>query len=242
MAYLIAKKNNMKIVETNASDKRKREDLLSFERQFKTRQLKRTLFLFDEIDGMGKKQQKHFLEIIKTSSNAIIITANDNMKVDLELKKQCKFLEVKITQMNLKQIVDRIKYIAKEEGIEKPMFDKISFDIRSSINGAFDGSQGYKKEPNNFVKTDNIFKHGLPHKLRSHLGKDETASWLLGNITTYYNGLDVYNAIKTLEVFVETQNEELLSCFPRAKRGKAQYPQYLRKRLKFHAKHNGLLH
>lgn len=238
MAYLIAGKLGLTVLESNASDERRKDDLKNFEKQMSVNQLVPTLFLLDEIDGMEKRRQKQLADIIKKANSPIVLTANDKMKIDLSLKKNCKFVEMKLASQNLRAIVDRIKDIAKKEGIEEKDIDfkKINLDIRSSINGALEKSQGYETEKNNFEKIDAIFKESIPDTLLSHTNKDVTIPWILDNIFNYYNGIEIHRALQTLMVFGETRNINVLSCFPKSTKGIAMYPRYLRKRSKFYAK------
>ena len=226
----------MKLIETNASDKRRKEHLSSFKRLLQTKSLVRTLYLFDEIDGMQKNNQEKLSRILKNSFSSVIMTANEGFKIDLSLKKVCRPIDVKINQKHLRQIVDRMKKIAKEEKVQNPNFDKITFDIRSSINGVCENSEGYKEEKNSFEKIKEIIKEGKVEKIKSINGHDETVPWILDNIPNFYKGIDIYKAIKTIEIYMTTRNDKILSCLPPSDRGKAEYPEYLRKRSN-HAKH-----
>jgi len=233
MAYLVAKELGMRIEETNSSDKRKSEDLSEFERKFKTRSIVPTLFLFDEIDGMSKKGQRRLSETIKKAIKPVIITANDNMKVSLSLKKYCKLVELKLTSMHLQSVIDRIKEIAKKEDIKDVNYEKVCLDVRSSIRCVLEKSQGYKKEENNFEKTKELFIEKKIERNKSSNGNDVTIPWVLDNIYNFYYGLDIYKAVRILGISAELGDINLLSNLPNTDKGRPKYPYYLRKRSKY---------
>lgn len=230
-AYLVAKKLGYEVSETNASDNRKKEDLEKFKRTLKQNTLVPTVFLFDEIDGMEQKNQKVLAEIIKASLNPVVLIANDLVKVALEIRKNCKVIEVKIDEKTyIRQIIDRMKYIAKQEGLKQVKYNRATTDIRASVN-SLQGSQGYTPEENSFVKTERIFK-----EQRVDGADIDSLVWILDNIPNFYRGLDIFMSIKILGIATETNNFELLSCLPKGD-GKVKYPYYLRKRSK-NGQHN----
>ncbi len=243
MAYLIAKELGMEVLETNASDERKKEDLKTFGRYFKMRAIVKTLFLFDEVDGMYKSNQKQLAELLKKSNKPIILTANDKMKVDYSLRKHCRFVEVKVTNTHLQSILDRIKHIANKEGIKDVRYKKIkNLDIRSSIKCALENSRGYEEEENNFEKITNIFIENKIENIKSVTPphSDTTIPWVLDNIPNFYHGLDVYKSITMLSIVANIGDDRLLDCLPISYKGKAKYPYYLRKRSKYaNKKYNG---
>ncbi len=228
--YLVAKKLGYRVIETNASDKRTKEDLQDLEKSLVGKSLEKVVFLIEEIDGM-QKDQKYLVDIIKKSNHPVVLTANDTMKVSLKLKKNCKLVLVTITNRYLQAICDRMKYIGEQEGL-KPNFLGVSFDIRGSINTVFEGSQGYDVESSDWDKISNIFKTKKIERIKNNRGKDTTLYWVLDNIPNFYFGLDVYKAIKILEIVTKTGNIDLLKCLPTTNKGTVKYPYFLRKRSK----------
>lgn len=217
-AYLIAKKLNYNLVETNASDERKKEELKDLESRLRMKTFRKTIILLDEVDGV--KNQDYLTEIIKKSQHPIILTANEKYKLSPKLKKICKLIDVGIKPSQLGLVVKRIKQIAEKEG-KQITYKGITTDIRASILSSFEGSQGYQSEKNNFEKVNNVFKRG---KI-----EDIPAIWLIDNIHNFYFGKDLYEALNVLKIYVTTGEKQILSCLPRARKGSPTYPYYYRK-------------
>jgi DNA polymerase III delta prime subunit len=231
MAYLIAKKLNLTVHETNASDQRRTEDLRELEKNMTRKGFEKSLFLIDEIDGMQTETifQEKIEKMVKNSVHPVVLTANDNMKISLPLKRHCKLVEIKITPFYLQRICDRIKYIAEKEGL-KPNFRKVSLDIRSCLNTVFENSDIYEEEKNSFEKITLIFKENKIEPILDLKKNDKTFYWVLDNIPNFYFGLDVYRAMKTLEIASQSGDINLLECLPTSKKGSAKYPYFLRRR------------
>ena len=216
--YLVAKKLGYSVTESNASDQRKTVELKELKRMVGMTPLFKTLYLLDEVDGVENKNL--LLEVIKASRNPIVMTANDSNKLSLAFKKQCKVIEVELKKQYLYDIVKRMKEIAEKEKLNVT-YDRVTTDIRSSINATFYDASKYTPEPNHFEKVNKVFKEGSV--------EDIPLIWLVDNVTNFYYGTDVYVVMKTLALVAETGDTSLLSLLPRARKGSPRFPYYLRR-------------
>jgi DNA polymerase III delta prime subunit len=218
--YLVASQLGYEVDESNASDQRKTIDLKNLKTKLLAHSFVPTVYLLDEIDGIEKTSQNFLSEVIKASKHPVVMTANDLQKITPTLKKVCKVIEVEIKQQDLGSIVKRMKEIAKREGVEVT-FEKVTTDIRSSINCTFEGSQKYTPEENNFEKVKEIFKKGKPEKI--------SLIWLIDNAHNFYYGKELYDVIKILSIVAETNNTKILELLPRATKGTPTFPYYFRR-------------
>ena len=145
LAHILADKNDLELVETNASDVRTKNALKeNLEQAVKQRSFfgKGKLILIDEIDGMSRSDRggrKIIKEIIKESRFPVILTANDayanGMRAIRNLSKT-----VKLGKVHTNSIAAHLKRICSEEGIEydktaiKSLASKASGDMRAAIN------------------------------------------------------------------------------------------------------------
>jgi len=218
--YIVAEELGYEVDESNASVDRTAEHIENLKSRFQTKPLFPTLFFLDEADSMDYKTQLKLTDAIETTTQPIVLAVNEIYKVAEELRKLCKPIEVKISNKHLPFIVNRMKEIAKKEGRDVT-YEGVTIDIRSSINQVFYGSYGYEPEISDFEKVSNVFKKGEIN--------DVPLIWLLDNVDNYYSGFEIYEVIRILSLVDKTGDRDLLSCLPKAKFGKAEYPYYLRK-------------
>jgi len=214
-AYAYANDMEYSLIETNASEERRKDKLNELEVKLRTNTFFPTLFLIDEIDSM--KEQKTLASILKKVNHPVILTANDKQKLDKTLKKVCKVIELKKPPYGL--ITNRIKHIAKIENLK---FDLtlIGPDIRSTLNKVFNDSDGYNSEVNDFEKVDRIFRH------KQFFSIDPI--WLIDNVSNYYYGKNLLDAIETIKMYKNYKNVEILKNLPVAYSGRPQFPRFLR--------------
>jgi len=216
-AYIIAKKLDYIVVESNMSDARIASDLDRLGASLRTNKLVPTLFLLDEVDGV--KNQKKLCDIIKSSKHPIILTANDKYKLGSELKRYCKLIELKPPQLG--EVARLIRYIADSENIKDVSFDNISRDIRASINASFYNGDLEETEPNDFECTVDAFKENKVSSI--------DPIWLVDNVHMFYHGMDVYNNLKKLRYMIETNDPVFIRTLSKSNRGKPRYPNFARK-------------
>ena len=214
---MLAESKQYFVQETNASDERKKIDLKELSSRLQSNSFHKTIYLLDEVDGM--KNQTFLAQILKKSKKPVVMTANNKQALSKELLKTCKLIEFK--KPVLANVVKRIKYIAEKEKL-KPDYTKITTDIRASINDAFNYGDTYKEDKNEFDKVSDIFKG---HKLH-----DINPFWLIDNVTNYYHGKDIIDALETIKVYEIVKKKEVLSCLPTSSYGRAKYPNYFRRR------------
>ena len=218
---MIAEGMGYSVQETNASDERKKLELKELEKRLISNSFIKTLYLLDEVDGL--KNQAYLAQILKKATKPVVLTANYKYELSKDLTKVCKVIEFK--KPALANVVKRIRHIAEKERLY-PDYSRITTDIRSSINNAFNKGNNYKEEKNEFEKVDDIFKGNQLH--------DINPMWLMDNVTNYYNGRNIIEAIQTIKAYEMFKKKEILSCLPISAYGRAKYPNYFRRKYNGH--------
>jgi len=144
MAHAIANQYNFELIEINASDYRRREDIKNIVESAASRGFsgKRVLILIDEVDGFTTLESSGIYElekILKNPPNPIILTCNDPFeKSVLRLKPYCEVIEFKrLTATDLyyfgKKILEK-EGVKFEEDALKLLATKEEGDVRSFLN------------------------------------------------------------------------------------------------------------
>lgn len=213
--YVIANELGYDVIESNASDERKKADFEELEIALRSRLLTKSIFLLDEIDGV--KDQLHLATILKKAKNPVVLTANDKRKIAKEMTKVCKLIE--FDKPKLQEVANRIKYIADSEGLKDINYNLITTDFRESIHRVFYNSTKYIINKNEFEKVDDIFKHKAVH--------DIEIIWLLDNVCNFYCGRDLLEAIEVIKNYKRLKNPDVLLSLPKGT-GRAKFPGFLR--------------
>jgi len=215
--YVIAKENSMKVIEVNASDEREKRDLEDILIRAKTRSFKPLLFLLDEVDGV---QNWSLIEnIIKTNLHPVVLVANQIWVIPEKIQKLCKIIKFK--DLYLADVVSRVRKVAEVEG-QKPDYSKITSDVRSSLLGAFYGSEKYEIE-DNFKKIYGVLRYGKIEDVNEH-----DYLWLMDNFHIFYSGRDLFEACQLLALASRLGRKIVLKLLPKG-RGRVRYPYYLRR-------------
>jgi len=144
--YALAKDFDFDLLETNASDTRKKdfvEKLLGAASQSSTLSGRKRIILIDEADGLQGNADRGgasaILKVLKGACVPVILTASDAYARSLQLiRKECTI--VKFKEVNYHDIALRLLFIAKEEGVaaEQEAVEELardsSGDVRSCIN------------------------------------------------------------------------------------------------------------
>ncbi len=139
LAYFIAKKFNWQVLELNSSDVRTKDAVLRSLREASVSSSffgSKRLILIDEVDSLGKADKgglQAVNEIIKSSLNPVILTANDIFasKSVSQLRFSCKALEFK--KINYLSIAKRLREILSFEKI--PFEDDAVVELAKNSNG-----------------------------------------------------------------------------------------------------------
>lgn len=207
-AYLVANFLGYTVKEYNASDERKKSDLQEIKRVVSTKPFSKILVLLDECDGI--ENQNELSSIIKKSKVPIIATANDKYKIR-ELSKVCTLIE--FDTPSLQSIAKHIRNLDPNANI------KLDTDIRSSLNRTFNGGEKYERKDSDFDKVVDIF--------RNQKKVDIDPVWLMDNVSEFFFGSNVIEAIETIKIYERTKNPNVL-IFPDSFSGKPKYPNYWR--------------
>ncbi|MCE4613609.1 MAG: replication factor C large subunit [Desulfurococcales archaeon] len=151
----IASEYDLQLIELNASDYRKAEDV---RRVVGAAAKKRPLFkrgiviLLDEIDGIAPKEDAGgltaLMEIIPETENPIVMTANDPWKEQLRPLRNLVEM-VQFNSLSLTHIVSLLQRICDAEGLEcerealRFIAEKSMGDLRSAINDLQALAEGY---------------------------------------------------------------------------------------------------
>ena len=151
----IANEYNFQLIELNASDYRRAEDV---RRVVGAASKKRPLFkrgiiiLLDEIDGIAPKEDAGgltaLMEIIPETENPIVMTANDPWKEQLRPLRNLVEM-VQFSSLSLTHIVSLLQRICDAEGLEcerealRFIAEKSMGDLRSAINDLQALAEGY---------------------------------------------------------------------------------------------------
>jgi len=215
--YAIASDLGYSVVEVNASDERRKNELESLLGRVKMKGFRKWLLLMDEVDGIrnwGLVQR-----ILTEAAHPVVMVANDEYKVLKKVKDMS--VKVRFYRPNLSEVVKRVKHIAKSEGLDVKYGD-ISGDVRSSINAVMYGGARYEIE-NHFDMVNLALSSGIVGDL-----SDDDLVWLLDNLHQFYRGRDLYEATQLLALAARTRLSAL-SLLPRG-RGKPLYPYFLRRK------------
>ena len=224
--YAVAEKLGFKVVETNASDERKAEQLKDMLRRVKMRGFgTRLVYLFDEVDGAGVNGRL-LAKIAKESLHSVVFAANQLHKVPKELRERCE--KIRFYRPSLTSIVRHVKEIAQKEGV-KARFDQVSEDVRASINAVLFGGEKYS-ETSLFDVVTRLLR-GKPVDLENLSFEDRRwlTVWIMDNLPRFYDGAELYRAYQLLCLVDLTGDLRLCLNFWPGRRTKAIYPFYLRR-------------
>jgi len=219
--YAIANDLGYKVQETNASDKRRAEDMERVIRQVASNTFVPTIFLLDEIDGA--ESFSSIEKCVNNARNPLVLICNNFYKVQKKAKKLtqiCQIIQFKHPWIS--QISKLIERIEKKTG-RKADYTNISNDVRNSILCAFYGGQKNQVE-DDFKTIANFFQKGEIDKL-----KDKHLLWLLDNGHENFKGRKLYSFYQVLAVVSATGRLRPLKQFG-GSRGNVQYPRYLKRK------------
>ncbi|MEM3491252.1 MAG: replication factor C large subunit, partial [Fervidicoccaceae archaeon] len=148
---------NAEIVETNASDFRRKEDI---ERRIKpaatkmTLSGKRRIILIDEVDGLSGTADKggieSLLELISITKHPIIMTANNPFHPDLRPIRDAS-TTIELKKLHQRDVINVLKRICERENVQceeealKIIHGKNEGDLRASINDLQGIAQSFGK-------------------------------------------------------------------------------------------------
>lgn len=222
--YAIAREHGYHVIETNASDERRRDELKSISRQVRMNSPfgEKLLFLLDEVDGI--QAWGTIKEILRGVKHSLVMTANEDWAIPDDVKKLC--IRLQLRRPDIRSVIKRVKDIVGKEiitgGGDEVDFSVVTNDMRSAINAVLYGADGYDVE-NDFNRVTEFFT-------KRELGdiKESFYPWLFDNAPTFLHGVDLYDFYVMLEVSTRSSMEVLRLC-PRGRRGaRAGYPIFLR--------------
>jgi len=228
LAYALAQKENLEILELNASDLRNRDQLEQIMRPATEQQSlfgKGKIILIDEIDGItvDRGGLPELLALIEKSAFPIIITANNIWQQKFSLLRR-KVELVKLKEINYDTILLILKEIVKKEekiineDVLKTIAAKSRGDVRASLNDlqtVLDTEtlpseiHEREKEEDIFHVLRKVFKNQSdPNIIRAYdsvdMPIDDIFLWVEENIPYEYKGEELaraYDALSKADVF-----------------------------------------
>ena len=220
LVYVLANEYGYKVIETNMSNERKREDLSLMMRTVQMKTFLKTMFLLDEVDGIKwtKSNTSIMLRLLNKTQHPIFLTANEIRKIPDSIKKIC--IRISLRSPSLIDVVQRIKEIAEKERI-KPKYGTVSSDVRNTMIKTLIGGEVYEKE-DQFAKIKQIFL-----RQRQDITKDDLI-WMLDNAFGFYSGKDLVDFIDLLAK-ANIYGIELLKEINKGRYSDVRFPYYLRR-------------
>ncbi len=220
LVHVLAKELNYTLVETNASDERRKEDLNEIFIQCRQEGMfgEKVLFLLDEVDGV--KAWVTLQNIVEESIHPVVLTANEEWKIPKRLKDFC--TKIRIQQPQISEVLKYVRTLAKDR--KDVDFSGVSQDIRSSLTSVLYGGEKYKSE-DIFDDVETFFK-----TLETKQLKKEHIPYLIDNAPKYFFGTNLYLFYTLLEI-ASRSRMSLLKALPMGHGSGINYPYYL-KRLK----------
>jgi len=217
--YAVAKELGYNVIEYNASDSRKKEDLEKISTISLTNYPVPTILLIDEADGITAISTLN--NILNHTLNPIILTANASFKMK-NLTKRCKVIKVKATKKS-----DVVKILKLENFSTEDIKKFTSSDIRSSLLAAKADTKPRTRNSTDFDDVSNFFL-GETSRITTKINK----YWLMDNAPNFLHGTDLYifytKYLPLLSSLPEYLSESLLKSIPFKSRGRPEYPTYFR--------------
>jgi len=211
--HLMAKEMGFMMHEVNSSDVRTKDHLARIYRLSRMKMLKPTLFLLDEIDGL--KDWKALEKIITEPVNPIVLTANDQWKIPMSIKKLLTVIEFKFWQRDLDPLAMKIM---KQTGKSV----KIIKDARQMLIMAETGGTGYVNKSDFDIVGDAFRKSDFTKIEDKHL------FWLHHNAYNFYTGFTLFKVLYLIAQAAHTGRMEFLKGIPQSY-GKLEFPEYFKK-------------
>ena len=226
--YAIAKQHNLTIIESNGSDARTASSMSKILQQCQLRDLanRPLVYLIDEIDGAHFNAWKTLEKIIVFSRYPVVLTANDDWKIDESIKKLCTHIKLRKPQM--KSVLSVAKNIASQEGITKTSnYENIKQnDIRNAINIVIYGGESYDTSTI-FTSTHQLFTEQDP----TNISLKTDIAWLIDNAPNYLTGANLLHFYEILEIASRTR-PTILHNIPKGRGDYPKFPMYYRLRRK----------
>jgi DNA polymerase III delta prime subunit len=199
-AHCICNDAEWNLIEINASDSRRKEDLSEFTPEKNTILGERNCILFDEVDSLGidgKSGEPYIKRFINEKQIPIILTANNTFKVPKEIKALCEVLQVYRPSVNALKVF--LYEICKKEGLSP------SNEVLEAASLSQDYRMGLNMIENNIVLSKNLTNVSTENIIRSLLLNVDVAIedpkqllyHLDANCSHLYNPFDLY---KTYEI------------------------------------------
>jgi len=249
MAYVIADRLGANVQEFNASSERTKNDIARIMRLIRMDSMSKKLFLFDEVDSF--RNWKALRKILIMRRHDVIMTANDAWKLPEDLKKNKKINLVLVRVYAPKQA--EVSEVLQNQGFSSG-FGVINADFRDSKNAMVSGGKTHKdviifdKIKRMMTRSHEVTPEIVEKErykffslMRSGnkgfctINKDSYLIWLHDNITKFYTGRDVFDALLKIANADLMYKPELLAFMPRGRGGIVKHPYFL-KQLKIHGK------
>ena len=188
-ASLVAKKLNLRLIETNGSDERGKLSLEEILGRVQMRSFVPVLYFIDEVDNLSSWGVLR--EIVALTRHPLLLACNDLYKIPDEVKNRVTV--VKYLEPPLLQVVNQVRLIANREGIKEPQYQNVNADFRGSLLSSLYGGSKHSYQTI-FDKVEGLMKRGIvPDDI-----SDEYLIWCLDNSSSAFFGRSLYEFIQLL--------------------------------------------
>jgi hypothetical protein len=215
--YAIANELGFKVVEKNASDERREEEMRGFLRQIQSNTFVPTIFLLDEVDGAD--DFSIIEECLQLTMHPLVLIANDYYKLPYKVRSLAE--QIRYYNPSLANVVQVIKRIELATG-RKADYTRVSTDVRNSILCAFYLGEKYNSKTDQEIVEDFFTKGDITNLNSDHY------LWLLDNGEENYKGHALYTFYKLLAVADLTNRFESLKNYKKSK-GIVTYPRFIKR-------------
>ncbi len=215
--HTLANKLGFQIVEINASDEKRHEDMVRILDVAVSKGLVKYIIFVDEIDVGGKISSVLLEKILHKTRHPIVFAANEIYKVPEIIKKECEV--IRYYRPSTEEILKLVKQHVKSPSIN---YNDITGDVRNALTIAECGGESYRIE-DDFTTAEKVFLN------QKQTDDPNILYWLLDNAHHKFTGLSLVKYIDLLTVVDRTKRFEPLMYMKANARGKVEFPYFIQK-------------
>jgi len=217
LTYLVAKVLGLVVVEYNASDERRKEDLELIVRRSRQMTIfgRGILILMDEADSVANWAGVN--ELLDKSIYPVVLTANEDQKIPKNIRDKC--IKIRLYRPRLGDVVKRVRQVFGN-GVD---FSNVTQDVRQALGRVQFGGDTYETK-DDFTIMEEFFKDGETKNLR-----EGHVPWIIDNAVENYAGYDLFKFYQLLEVADMCGDMRIMRLKALGKKPNLKYPQYLRR-------------
>jgi replication factor C large subunit len=189
--------------EINASSQRRTEDIEKLAQELRSVGDTRTLYTLDEVDSMDGRSLQPLYQVLESSVNPVICTANEKWKVPDGLENRCQIHKFKLRQDSIKKF---LKDVVRKEDIDISNRQIGQLATRNGIRDALNDLQGYvesgetdwdqrEMDDSPFAVTRRII---LNENYIGDMTPDDMVAFLNENVKNEFDGVEAMRSYQAL--------------------------------------------